>query len=291
MGQLYSGLREKKFLILGAKGQLANAFEDIFRQEGIPAISPSITELDITRFNDVKAFIQKVSPDIILNCAAYNDVESAQTNPELAMLVNAHAVKNLADTCRFKGIIFVHYSSDYVFDGKKGSSYTEDDVPQPLNCYGMSKLKGEEGLRASGAEYLIFRLSWVFGQGTQNFLYKVYQWSKKTDHLKITSDEISSPTYAQDAAHITLLSLERGLRGTFHLTNSGQVSRYEFVRYFIEKKGLSVTVEPALMADFKTKAERPSFSCLSNDKISRALGIQIPSWQNAVDRFIKASFL
>ena len=181
----------------------------------------------------------------------------------------------------------MHYSSDYVFDGEKGSEYFEEDTPSPVNKYGASKLAGEDEIRKVSDDHLIFRLSWLFGSGKQNFLYKLRQWAEKGGTVRVSGDEISVPTYVEDVVEITLAAIERGLKGLFHLTNSGKTSRFGFAEHYIEKSGLRASLEKVPMSTFVTKARRPKYSAMSNAKIVRELNVEIPSWQDAVERYIK----
>lgn len=283
-----SSMIDKTFLITGAEGQLAKSFQKILSKKRLKFCAPPEEELDITDFEKVKETIHKLKPDIIINCAAYNSVDEAETNSSIAFLVNSAAVENLAVTCKEADIFLVHYSSDYVFDGTKQDFYTEEDLTHPLNIYGESKLKGEEAIRKEFSKYLIFRLSWVFGNGSQSFLYKIYQWSKKNRILRISSDEASIPTYTEDIVNLTLMSLEEGLTGLYHLTSKGYASRYELAKYFVNKMGLKSLVIPVPMSTFVTKAKRPVFSCLSNEKISKALNITVPAWEKGVDRYVES---
>jgi len=280
-------MKNKNILITGASGQLSKEFQKILLERNINFTVPSEQEWDITDFEKTKEIINKYKPDIIINCAAYNQVDEAEEKPELADLVNNKAVENLAKFCKENNVFLVHYSSDYVFDGKKQDLYIEEDLPDPINEYGKSKLKGEQAVKDNLSNYLIFRLSWVIGRGKQNFLYKVNQWAKKSKVLKITADEVSVPTYTDNIVNVTLISLERGIRGLFHLTNSGYASRYELTKYFLNKIDAKNIIVSVSISNFKTKARRPMFSVMSNQKISKVLDIKIPTWEEATDRYIR----
>jgi len=278
-------LKNKKFLIAGAGGQLAKEFQRAALRQHLNLIAPPEGDFNITDKKQIENTFKKIKPDIVINGAAYNLVDEAEGSGAPAFAVNAQAVESLALACRDHKAFFVHYSTDYVFDGKKGSPYIEEDRVNPLNVYGTSKLKGEEAIGAHLKDFLIFRLSWLFGSGKQNFLYKLYQWAQKNETLKISNDEISVPTYTEDVVRATFLSLEKGLRGLYHLTNSGYCSRFELAKYFFMKMGLNNTLEGVPMGDFKLKARRPLFSAMSNAKIIKNLNQTIPTWQDAVDRF------
>ena len=181
----------KKILIAGAGGQLGREFTDYLSGRGVDFIAPAEQDFDVTDFDSIGAAVRRIKPGIIINCAAYNQVDAAEDEPDTAFKVNAGAVRNLAALCRQENIFLVHYSSDYVFDGSKGSPYTEEDAP---NLYGKSKLEGERAVQETLRDYLIFRTSWVFGKGKQNFLYKLSSWAKEKKELRIAEDEVSCPT-------------------------------------------------------------------------------------------------
>jgi len=279
-------VKDKKFFITGANGQLAIEFISSMAQRNLSYAAFSKDQLDITDFEETEKIISKERPDILLNCAAYNLVDQAEDEPEIAFKINSEAVHNLASVCKKNDIFFVHFSSDYVFDGQKGNFYAEEDEPNPLNVYGQSKLEGEESIRKELKNFLIFRLSWVFGHGQQNFLYKLSKWVQNKKSLDIVDDDISVPTYTHDVVKVVLLALERGLRGTYHLTNSGKCSRYELAKHYVEKKGINIEVCPVASGFFPMKAKRPSYTCMSNERICNDLNISIPTWQDAADRFI-----
>ena len=279
-------IKNKKFLITGGNGQLAKEFIRSFDKQGYHYFAPSEDQLDITDFEQVKEVVGKYNPDIILNCAAYNDVDSAEKCPQKAFSVNSEAVKGLAEVCNDFNIFLVHFSSDYVFDGQKSDLYTEEDQPNPLNIYGKSKLKGEGAISARLTNFLIFRVSWAFGNGQQNFLYKVLQWASEKRNLSIVFDEESVPTYTNDVVEVTLLALEKSLKGVYHLTNNGYCSRYEWVKYYFEKIGNSTPIIPINFKEILSDAKRPQFSAMSNSKIAKELETEIPHWMDAVDRFV-----
>jgi len=279
-------INNKKFLITGANGQLAQAFISSLTKQEMNYLAPPENQLDITNADQVRAVIDEYQPDILLNCAAYNFVDKAEDEPEAAFKVNSEAVSILALACEESNTFLVHFSTDYVFDGKKNDLYTEEDQPNPINIYGLSKLRGEEVVRGQLEHFLIFRLSWVFGAGRQNFLYKLLQWAEGKESLQVVSDEISVSTFTEDVVNVVLLALEKGLKGTYHLTNSGQCSRYEWAKYYFDKKGIDTKIRPVSSDHFITKAKRPLNSPMSNKKICDALGISIPTWQDAVNRYV-----
>ena len=276
-----------KVVITGANGQLGLAFGQEFIRKGIPFWGTDLATCDIASRERVEQMLDAHKPSVLINCAAYNLVDEAENNRTVAFKINTDAVKILAHACQARGIKFIHYSSDYVFDGKKGGLYTEEDATNPLNVYGLSKYEGEAAARAIVADHLVLRTSWVYGEGKQNFLYKFSQWAQKSGEIKVSVDEVSVPTYVEDIVGVTLKALEKGMTGLYHLTSSGYASRYEWAKAFVKAAGLSTQVIPVPMSFFSLKAVRPSFSAMSNQKISKELSVKIPSWQEGVEKYVK----
>lgn len=278
---------KNNFLILGANGQLGKQFTRDLLVRNISFAAPEEKDCDITSVDVLSRCIDSVKPTVVINCAAYNAVDLAEQQPETAILINTTAPGSIAMHCAERKILFVHYSSDYVFDGTKGNVYNELDLSNPLNVYGLSKRKGEEAIISASGYSLVFRTSWVFGDGIQNFIYKMLQWSQKSSVLKLTADEVSVPTCTIDLVDLTIRAIDKGLSGLYHLTNSDYASRYEWGRYVAKKLLLSSTIIPVPMNTFPTPAKRPLFSAMSNKKLQSDLGIEIPDWRDAVDRFLK----
>jgi dTDP-4-dehydrorhamnose reductase len=277
-----------KILITGAGGQLAQEFQRVLPGAGHDVLAPSEESLDISNDAVVRSVLKSHRPDLVLNCAAYNNVDKAEKEDSgAAYRVNALGPKNLACACRESGALLVHYGTDYVFDGRKEGFYTEDDATAPINRYGETKREGELFVISEVEKYLLFRLSWVFGEGKQNFLYKLAEWARKNPVLKIVSDQVSVPTYTEDIVRITMLAVEKQLRGLFHLTNGGYASRYEVARYFLEKIRANIIVLPVTSDLFPSPAKRPYFSAMSNAKLSAALGCEIPVWKDAIGRYLQ----
>jgi dTDP-4-dehydrorhamnose reductase len=277
-------------LITGANGQLARDFQKELKNYNHEVTALDKKSLDISDLNVVTEAFSHYNPDIVLNCAAYNLVDKAEEDFDTAFKVNASGVKNLALMCKENNALFIHYSSDYIFDGTKEDFYTEEDEPNPINKYGESKLSGERFLIEVTDTFLLFRLSWVFGEGKQNFLYKLSEWAKENRILKVVSDQLSVPTYTRDIVSLTMFAINKGLRGIYHLTNSGYASRYEVARYFTERIGLDNLILPVTSDCFPLPAKRPYFSAMSNLKLSRALGVDIPDWRIGINRYIETVF-
>lgn len=275
-----------KYLIAGRNGQLAQAFIKSFMLGSMDFSAPDESELDICESRVVEAVIAAYKPDVVLNCAAYNLVDRAERDHEKAVAVNAIGAKHLAEAAARNKAILVHFGTDYVFDGtKENGLYTEEDRVNPLNEYGKSKLLGEDLVRMTFDDALILRLSWVYGEGKQNFIGKFSEWARNNEYLKIACDEFSVPTCTDTVVNMTLKSLDAGLRGLFHLTNSGFCSRYEWATFMAKCLGLTKFIRPVSMDVFSLPAKRPKFSAMSNQRLARALRVNIPTWEEAVESF------
>lgn len=274
-------------LITGKHGQLARAFLHRLGSRNVEIAAYDERQLDVTDRERVRDIVASVRPTVVINCAAYNLVDKAEGEPETATAVNAVGPRNLAAAARSVGAVLVHFSSDYVFDGaKQDGLYTEDDAPNPLNVYGRSKLQGEEFVAGETSDHLILRLSWVFGDGDQNFIRKLLAWEKKNDFMKIACDEFSVPTHTETVVDVTLRALDAELRGLYHLTNSGFCSRYEWARAVFDHLGIGKFIRPVSVEDFVLPAKRPMFSAMSNSRIAGATGTAIPRWDDAVRKFL-----
>jgi len=279
-----------KYLITGKNGQLAQAFIKRFEERSIDFSAPDESQLDITNQKIVADVVATLKPDVIINCAAYNLVDKAEQDKDTVFAVNATGPKNLAQAAASQKAILVHFGSDYVFDGlKENGLYLESDPVNPLNEYGKSKLAGENFVLEELDRCLVLRLSWVFGAGKQNFIYKLIEWSKSSEYLKIACDEFSAPTYTGSVVDITLNALEQGMTGRYHMTNSGFCSRYEWAKLILSTIGVNKFIRPVTMDTFDLPAKRPKFSAMSNSKLAGRLNVDIPSWEEAVSSFLRES--
>ncbi len=276
-----------KYLVTGKNGQLAREFIRTFEEQAIDFIAPDEAHLDITAFEKVKAVVGEYRPDVIINCAAYNLVDKAEQEKSAANAVNAAGPHNLAQAANAQKAVLVHFGSDYVFDGaKENGLYSEDDAVNPLNEYGKSKLAGEQHVLETNDRSLVLRLSWVFGPGKQNFLFKLREWTRNSEYLKIACDEFSVPTSTATVVDLTMKALAQGVNGRYHLTNSGYCSRYEWARVALSRMGIRKFIRPVSMDSFNLPAKRPKFSAMSNSRIASTLNIPIPSWEEAVESFL-----
>ena len=276
-----------KYLITGRNGQLASAFIERFEKLSIDFTAPDESQLDITDQLAVANVVSAYKPDIIINCAAYNLVDRAELDTDTAFTVNASGPKYLAQAAARHKVVLVHFGSDYVFDGvKENGLYTEADPVNPLNEYGKSKLLGEQLVSQECTKHLILRLSWVFGAGTQNFIHKLFEWTKNNEYLKIACDEVSVPTSAKTVVEVTLKALDQGVTGLYHLPNTGYCSRYEWARFVLKNMGIAKFVRPVSMDAFNLPARRPKFSAMDNNRLSLVLNTAIPPWEDAVTLFL-----
>ena len=281
------GLQKAKIVITGKNGQLAKEFIKLFLEKGLNFFAFDKNELDITNFDTVRKRLKEIKPDFLINCAAYNYVDRAEDDRENCYLTNTKGAENLAKICSEIKCKIVHYSTDYVFDGKKNTLYIEKDTPNPLNYYGKTKLEGEEKIKEHCKNHLIFRVSWLYGKGKNNFVIKFLNWANTRDTLQIAENEVSIPTYSKRVAGITLKALKNGLRGLYHLTNSGFTSRYGLALKIKEIFKLKNNIVPVKSEIFNLKAKRPDFSAMDNSLIKTILNIKIPQWDEDLKEFLK----
>lgn len=278
-------------LITGGIGQLGSEFVRAFSKLNVKYVALSKKELDISKISDVLKIVKDIKPNIIINCAAYNLVDKAETNSYEAYKVNTLGVFNLVTACMEYNIFLVHFSTDYVFDGKKEGLYVESDPTNPLNEYGKSKLYGENIIKEHLERFLIFRTSWVYGRGKQNFLYKLQEWAESKEMLRIACDEFSVPTSTKTIVEATIRAIDGGLTGLYHLVNCGYASRYEWAKEFFRLKGIRKAIFPAYQQEFNLLAKRPRWSAMSNELLSKTLGVEFKEWQEELSIMIKGGLI
>lgn len=274
-------------LITGANGQLGQDYQKLLTQQGIDYIATDYQELDITKIDDIREFVKDKSISHIVNCAAYNDVDRAESEPDKAYLLNRDAPNNLAIVSKELDAIFVTYSTDFVFDGTKGSPYTEEDEPKPVSVYANSKYQGELAVLEQYNKTFVIRTSWVFGMGNNNFNKQVISWSEGRDSLKIVDDQKSSATYSWDLAEYSLDLFKTEQYGLYHLSNSGECSKFDQAKYVLESIGWNGTLGKAKTTDFNLPAKRSAYTKLDSSKLERVIGRKLPTWQSGVERFLK----
>jgi len=286
-----------RILLTGKNGQVGWELQRTLASWG-ELIAMDSKELDLSDPDAIRRTVREIRPDIIINPAAYTAVDKAESEPELAMAVNGIAPGILAEEACRLGVVLVHYSTDYVFDGTKVSPYTEDDTPDPQCVYGRTKLAGEQAVRAAGGKHLILRTSWVYGVHGGNFVKTVLRLARERDELRIVADQSGAPTWARDLAQATLSAIavwqkkewDDSLSGLYHLTATGRTNWH---RYAEEIVRLARKYDTALAAkpldiraiatrEYPTPARRPANSTLANDKIKNAFGIALPEWQDSL---------
>jgi len=277
-------------LIAGAGGMLGHALQIVCGQRERSFFAPVESEFDITSVADVSrvvAAFAALHPDgVLVNAAAYTNVERAEDDPDKAFLVNRTGARLLAAAAARGGLPFVHVSTDFVFDGTKDGPYTEDDEPNPLSVYGLSKLAGERVVLSANPTALIVRTAWVFGPYGANFPTKILGRARGSIAITVVNDEVGSPTYTLDLAAGILDLLDARARGIFHLVGSGTCTRDEMAREILRLAGLgSVEVLPVPASTFPSKAARPANSVLDCSKAA-ALGVTMPDWRDALARFV-----
>jgi len=277
-----------KYLIIGKHGQLTKEFQRLLSSKGEEYIALSHEEADVRDYVKLNKVFEAYKPEVVINCSAYNQVDKAESDYEEAMKVNALGPYNLALLCKEYGLFLVHYSTDYVFDGSKSEGlYTEVDEPNPLNKYGLSKLLGERFAMQTAHNMLLLRVSWVFGEGTQNFIYKVLSWSREREVLQVSVDEVSVPTWARRIALVSYEAIHKGLAGLYHLVSSGPASRYEWAKQVLKLCHKENLVVPVSADTFNLPAKRPKFSAMSNERISAELGIRLPDWESDLEEYLR----
>lgn len=273
-------------LITGANGQLGYDFQRLFKKENIDFIATDVNDLDITDINKIREFVKDKNIDMIINCAAYNNVDKAEDEVEICTKLNTQAPYELSIVAREIGVDFVTYSTDFVFDGAKNSPYTEEDIPNPLSVYGKTKLEGERKVLASYDRCFVIRTSWVFGVANNNFNKQVMNWSKSKDILSIVDDQVSSPTYSKDLAYYSWELIKTKKYGLYHLSNGGEASKYDQAKYVLDKINWCGTLNPAKTSDFNLKAKRAPYTKLDSSKIEKIINKKIPNWKEGIDRFL-----
>jgi dTDP-4-dehydrorhamnose reductase len=280
-------------LLTGANGQLGQDFQKLFNQLGEEYIATDYIAdngcqaLDITDHQAVEEFVADKEFDMIINCAAYNNVDKAEEEEKKAFALNCDAPKKLAEIAKKKGAVFVTYSTDFVFDGFKKTPYTEEDKTNPLSIYGKSKAQGEQMVLDAYNNSFVIRTSWVFGIGNNNFNKSVINWSRSKDELKIVDDQVSVPTYSWDLALYSWDLIQTDNYGLYHLSNNGEASKYDQAKYVLESIGWKGKLGRAKTADFNLPAKRAEYSKLDSSKAEELIGKKMPGWKDAIDRFLK----
>ncbi len=284
-----------KILLAGGSGQLAQELQPILLSWG-EVIAVDRTRVDLSQPESIRQAMTEIQPNLVVNAGAYTAVDKAENEPELARTVNGIAPGIFAEECEKLGASLIHFSTDYVFDGSRGSAYLETDITNPLGTYGKSKLAGEEAIRQAGNRHIIIRTAWVYGNGGKgNFVKTMLRLGKEREEIRVVADQIGSPTWTGDLAAATsqiIPQIKPEIFGTYQYTNSGVCSWYDFAIAIFEeaaKLGFPLKVQrviPITTAEYPTPAKRPAFSVLSTVKISALLGTYPPHWRQGLRQML-----
>jgi dTDP-4-dehydrorhamnose reductase len=281
-------------LITGAKGQLGNELKVVSQNYyGYDFVFTDIETLDLTSHEQTSEFIKKSKPDWIINCAAYNLVDKAETESDQALLINGTAVKNITEVIRGSECRFIHISSDYIYDGQSNVPYNENVPANPLSAYGRSKLAGEKyALLHQGS--MIIRTSWLYSSFGNNFVKTILRQAVEKESLKVVFDQTGTPTYAADLAEAVMNIISGVIRnriamnsGIYNYSDEGACTWYDFACEIIKEAGLNCKVYPVLTRDYKQVAHRPSYSVMDKSKIKENYGLLIPHWRSSLIKCMK----
>jgi len=283
----------KKVLLIGADGQLGTDLRKIIG-ENYELLCPLMEELNITQFNETKEYIYRNHPGLIINTAAFHQTDECEKDPQRSFLVNASAIKNLADACKELDIPLVHISTDYVFglDEERKTPYIEEDLPAPVNIYGISKLAGEYCIRYTLKKYFVIRTAGLFGAAGAkgkggNFIETMIRLAKEKGKVEVKDDEFTTPTYTKELAETIIQLIKTDKYGIYHITSQGKCSWYEFAKKIFELTNTKINCQPVSSDKFPTIAKRPSYSVLDNKHL-REIGLdKMSRWEDALEKYLK----
>jgi len=273
-----------RILITGSEGQLGSALKRILAGQDL--VLKDLPEFDLTN-PACEDEIRRANPDTILHVGAYTSVDQAERDPEQAHAVNARGTRRVAQAAKALNARLIYLSTDYVFDGMKTSPYHEQDQPQPLNHYGLSKYEGEQAVLTLCPDGLVVRTAWLFGHDGNNFVKTIMRLAEERPLLEIVADQRGCPTYAEDLAHALKRLASSDLRGICHVTNSGDCTWFEFAQAIVGQTAVKAAVRPITTAQAGRPAKRPAYSVLSHDRFATQYSA-LPDWQDALSRFMKS---
>lgn len=285
-----------KALLLGASGQLGREWQQVTETQyadEIELLSYTSDDLDITHYREMSDEFRRQKPDVVINCAAYTDVDGAEEYRKLARKINTEAVLYLAELSKELEFKLIHYSTDYIFPGTKlnkkefPEGYPETHPADPINWYGKTKWEGEQAIRQTTENHLIVRVSWLCGQFGSNFVKTMLKLGQERNKLQVVDDQWGSPTFAENVVDNCLNLLSRETNGTYHVTSKGLITWYDFAQAIFDISGIEVNVEAVDSDAFPTKAKRPYFSKLSTQKIQNIEGIRMVDWQDGLQKLLK----
>lgn len=276
-----------KVLVTGVKGQLGYDVVKDLEKRGHQPIGIDRDEMDLMDNEAIRTFIMNLKPEAIIHCAAYTAVDKAEEEVETCYQINAESVKVISECAKELDVKLIYISTDYVFDGTKEGEYVETDLPNPINVYGASKLKGEQYVQILLEKYYIVRISWVFGVNGNNFIKTMRRLGSERDELNIINDQVGSPTYTADLAPLLVDMMETDKYGIYHVTNEETCSWYEFANEIFKQSRIEVKTNPITTDQYPTAAKRPMNSRMSKAKL-KANGFNLlPTWQQALAHYLK----
>lgn len=276
-----------RVLVTGGKGQLALCIKDAARQlADLSFLFVDVDELDITKPDEVKHYFEQHEIDYCINCAAYTAVDKAESEAELAKAINVDGPKFLAEACNENNAVLIQISTDFVFDGRQTSLYSENDEPNPLGVYGSTKWLGEKAITSVMSEHFIIRTAWLYSEHGHNFMKTMLRLGGEREQLGVVCDQIGTPTYAGDLARaiLDIISENQRTYGTYHFSNEGVASWYDFADAIFEIENIACALSPIKTSEYKTPAERPTFSVLDKSKIRGMLQMEIPHWRKSLQK-------
>ena len=276
-----------RVLVTGVKGQLGYDVVKELEKRGHQPIGVDREEMDLMNNEVIRTYIMNLRPEAIIHCAAYTAVDKAEEEVEICYQINAEAVKVIAECAKELDVKLIYISTDYVFDGTKEGEYVETDLPNPINVYGASKLKGEQYVQSLLEKYYIVRISWVFGENGNNFIKTMLRLGLERDELNIIDDQIGSPTYTADLAPLLVEMMEKTKYGIYHATNEGFCSWYEFANEIFKQSGIDVKTNPITTDQYPTAAKRPMNSRMSKKKLVEAEFKELSKWKQSVSYYIR----
>ncbi len=281
----------RKILVIGSKGMLGRDLVEVLRSSlrSDEVFGWDIDEIDITEENNTVGKIESLQPGMVINVAAYTDVDGCELHEEKAFAINAEGMRHVALGAGRCGAKVVYLSTDYIFDGKKGKPYLEDDPPHPLNVYGRSKLKGEQYVQELVKDALIVRTQWLYGKYGNNFVASILRQAREKELLSVVNDQIGSPTYTPDLSKAISLLIQCEVRGIFHVVNSNLCTWYDYAQRILTLSGIKgVKVLPISSKELSRPAPRPSYSVLDTQKLTRETGMTLRPWFEALKDYLSA---
>ena len=277
-----------RVFVTGVKGQLGYDVMNELEKRGLTGIGVDIDEMEITDAAACRKVISEAKPDAVIHCAAYTAVDAAEDNVDLCRRVNADGTRNIAEVCHDLDIKMMYISTDYVFDGQGTRPWEPDDERHPLNVYGQTKYEGELAVEELVKKFFTVRIAWVFGVNGKNFIKTMLRLGKERGAVSVVDDQVGSPTYTYDLARLLVDMIQTDKYGRYHATNEGLCSWYEFACEIFKKAGMDqVSVTPVTSEQFPAKAKRPSNSRMSKEKLTEAGFEHLPSWQDALERYLR----